>query len=279
MRPRVRSGIVVGPTHWTHPRRTHPDDLTDSSCPADLRNDPQRIVGVTAIALATSLLVQDVVVAGAGAPEYGAPITDVLAFHAQNRGPVAVAVGLGPNPQPAAAAGVPGWSSRPGPAQRQGRVVVSLRPGRGCDAVGHLGDLCGGVDRGRPVRRRRAQPSPTLELAWQLHAAGLAMALPALGTTFLGAAMATHAASLTPRGAARLLGVVGAAPARRRRGGRPWPSRTAPPMVFVRWPASRCGSCGCSRRAFGCSSHAGPLRAPALGECREHQSSCSSRRA
>ena len=36
------------------------------------------------------------------------------------------------------------------------------------------------------------------------------MALPALGTTFLGAAMATHAASLTPPWQ-RLLGVVGAA--------------------------------------------------------------------
>ncbi|HQD02216.1 MAG TPA: hypothetical protein PL150_11395, partial [Dermatophilaceae bacterium] len=54
---------------------------------------PERVVGATAIALAASLLIQNVVL-GAGAPDYGAPIADVLAFHAKNRGTVAVSVGL-----------------------------------------------------------------------------------------------------------------------------------------------------------------------------------------
>jgi hypothetical protein len=52
------------------------------------------------------------------------------------------------------------------------------------------------------------EPSPVLELAWQMHAAAFAWSLPALGTTFIGAALAAHASGLTPPWQ-RLLGVVG----------------------------------------------------------------------
>src|SRR5215210_5758916 len=38
-----------------------------------------------------------------------------------------------------------------------------------------------------------AEPTPAFELVWQLHAAAFALALPALGATFIGAALATHA--------------------------------------------------------------------------------------
>src|SRR5919202_1791038 len=51
------------------------------------------------------------------------------------------------------------------------------------------------------------EPSPVLELAWQMHAAAFAWSLPALGATFIGAALATHASGLT-RPWQRLLGVV-----------------------------------------------------------------------
>jgi heme-degrading monooxygenase HmoA len=53
-----------------------------------------------------------------------------------------------------------------------------------------------------------AEPSPAFELAWQLHAAAFALALPALGTTFIGAALAAHTSRLTPPWQ-RLLGVAG----------------------------------------------------------------------
>lgn len=43
---------------------------------------------------------------------------------------------------------------------------------------------------------------------WQLHAAALALMLPALGATFIGAAFATHASGLT-RPWQRVLGVLG----------------------------------------------------------------------
>ena len=53
-----------------------------------------------------------------------------------------------------------------------------------------------------------AEPTPAFEMAWQLHAAAFALALPALGATFIGAALATHASGLT-RPWQRLLGVTG----------------------------------------------------------------------
>jgi hypothetical protein len=53
-----------------------------------------------------------------------------------------------------------------------------------------------------------AEPTPAFELVWQLHAAAFALALPALGATFIGAALATHASGLT-RPWQRLLGVAG----------------------------------------------------------------------
>ncbi len=53
-----------------------------------------------------------------------------------------------------------------------------------------------------------SEPSPAFELAWQMHAAAFALTLPALGTTFIGAALAAHASGLTPRWQ-RSLGVAG----------------------------------------------------------------------
>jgi hypothetical protein len=52
------------------------------------------------------------------------------------------------------------------------------------------------------------EPSPAFELAWHMHAAAFALSLPALGTTLIGAALATHARRLTPRWQS-LLGVAG----------------------------------------------------------------------
>ena len=52
------------------------------------------------------------------------------------------------------------------------------------------------------------EPTPTFALIWRLHAAVFALSLPALGATFIGAALATHASGLT-RPWQRLLGVLG----------------------------------------------------------------------
>lgn len=201
------SVIVEGLTRLPHPEGPSLMTSQTAAAPAT-RNDHQRIVGVTGIALATSLLVQNVVVGGAGAPEYGAPLEDVLAFHAQNRGIVAVAVGLEAINLPLLLGFLAGLH---GLVRRSERgtswSLFALAAGATLSAiwaiyaVTWIGVVLAAGDGG--------QPSPTLELAWQLHAAGLAMALPALGTTILGAAMATHAASLTPPWQ-RVVGVVGA---------------------------------------------------------------------
>ena len=58
--------------------------------------------------------------------------------------------------------------------------------------------------------RGLTEPSPVLELAWHMHAAAFAWSLPALGTTFIAAALAAHGSGLTPPWQ-RLLGVAGGA--------------------------------------------------------------------
>src|SRR5215211_3748243 len=50
------------------------------------------VVGGAGVALAASVVVQNAVFF-AGAPTFGAPLGEVLAYHAENRGAVAVAVG------------------------------------------------------------------------------------------------------------------------------------------------------------------------------------------
>lgn len=54
----------------------------------------ERVVGATAIALAVSLLTQNVIAAVTDPPTYAAPMTEVLAYHGDNPIPVAITVGL-----------------------------------------------------------------------------------------------------------------------------------------------------------------------------------------
>ena len=179
---------------------------TATPSPTHLR--PQRVVGATAIALAASLVIQNVMLGGAGAPDYGAPIADVLAFHAKNRGAVAVAVGLEALNLPLLLGFLAGLHGLVRRRSEAGATWSRLALAAGATlsaawaiyAVAWIGVVL--------AAGQGAESTPTVQLAWHLHAAGLAMALPALGTTFLGAAMATHAASLTAPWQ-RLLGVVG----------------------------------------------------------------------
>lgn len=173
-----------------------------------IRLRPERVVGATAIALAASLLLQNVVVGGAGAPDYGAPIADVLAFHAKNRGTVALAVGLEALNLPLLLGFLAGLHGLVRRRSEAGATWSRLALAAGATlsavwaiyAVAWIGVVL--------AAGQGAESTPTLQLAWHLHAAGLAMALPALGTTFFGVAMATHAAALTAPWQ-RVLGVVG----------------------------------------------------------------------
>lgn len=167
----------------------------------------QQVVGATALALAASLALQNLVVIRVGSPGYGDPIGDVLTFHAEHRAAVGLVVGLEALNLPLLLGFVTGlhglvgrrggagadWSRLAVAAGATLAAVFALYAVLWDGVVLSAGDL--------------TEPSPVLELVWQLHAAAFALALPALGATFVGAAMASHASGLTPPWQ-RLLGVV-----------------------------------------------------------------------
>src|SRR3954447_20110776 len=166
--------------------------------PAPTRALRVRVVGATAIASAALVLIDNTVVGWAGSPTYAAPIKEVLAFHAHHSAAVAIAVGLEALTLPLLLLFVTGL-----------RGLVGRRGGAGADwsrlAVA-AGATFSAVTAFYAVlwdgvvlsAGGLTEPSPVLELVWQMHAAAFAWSLPALGTTFVGAALATHASGLTP---------------------------------------------------------------------------------
>ena len=168
----------------------------------------ERVVGATAIASAAAVLIDNVVVAWLDSPPYGAPMKEVLAFHAENRVAVAIAVGQEALNLPLLLGFVTGLHGlvgrRGGAGADWSRLAVAagatLSAVFALSAVLWIGVVLSAGE--------LAEPSPAFELVWQLHAAAFALALPALGTTFIGAALATHASRLTPPWQ-RPLGVAG----------------------------------------------------------------------
>jgi hypothetical protein len=167
-----------------------------------------RVVGATAIAVAASVVIDNTVVGWAGSPTYAAPIKEVLAFHAENRAAVEIAVGLEALTLPLLllfVTGLHGLVGRRGGAGADwSRLAVAA--GATFSAVtAFYAVLWDGVVLSAG---ELTEPSPVLEVAWRMHAAAFAWSLPALGATFIGAALATHASRLTPPWQ-RLLGVAG----------------------------------------------------------------------
>ena len=139
-----------------------------------------RVVGATAIALAASMAIQnacwlDRTSRLRGPDRGGAHLARGEPVHGRDRGRPGGAA-------PAAAArfvtglhglvGRRGWRGRVAPRGGRGRdssAVFALYAVLWIGVVLSAGDL--------------AEPSPAFELAWQLHAAAFALALPALGTT------------------------------------------------------------------------------------------------
>ena len=167
-----------------------------------------RIVGGAGVALAASVAVQNAVFVGTGAPAFGDPLGEVLAYHAENLGAVAVVVGQEAVNLPLLLLFVTGLH---GLVQRRGGAGadwsrLAVAAGATLSAVfalvmtTHIAVVL--------AADGLAEPTPAFELVWQLHAAAFALALPALGATFIGAALATHASGLT-RPWQRLLGVAG----------------------------------------------------------------------
>ena len=178
-----------------------------------------RIVGVAAVAYAASVIAQNAMFVGGvaqllglgdgtGAPTYGDPLGVVLAYHAANRGAVAAAAGLEAVNMVLLLLFV---TALHGLVQRRGGAGadwsrLAVAAGATLSALfalviaTHIAVVL--------AADGLAEPTPAFELIWQLHAAAFALALPALGATFIGAALATHASGLT-RPWQRLLGVAG----------------------------------------------------------------------
>ena len=167
-----------------------------------------RLVGAAAIALAVSVVIENALLAGTGAPAFGAPIEEVLAYYAANRNAVAIVSGLVALYLPLLLmfmTGLHGFVERRGEAGADWSRLA-LAAGATLSAIFVLVNVlqigltlsAGGL----------AEPTPEFGLVWQVHAASFALALPMLGITFTGGALAAHASGLTPAWQ-RLLGLVG----------------------------------------------------------------------
>ena len=166
------------------------------------------VVGAAAIASAALVVIDNVVVGWVDSPTYGAPLQEVLAFHADHRTAVAIAVGLEALNLPLLllfVTGLHGLVGRRGGAGADwSRLAVAA--GATFSAVfAFYAVLWDGVVLSAG---KLAEPGPEFELAWHMHAAAFALALPALGTTVVGVALAAHTSRLTPPWQ-RLLGVAG----------------------------------------------------------------------
>lgn len=175
--------------------------------PAPTRALRVRVVGAAAIASAALVLIDNTVVGGA--PTYAAPMKEVLAFHAHHSAAVATSVGLEALNVPLLLlflTGLHGLVGRRGGAGADWSRLA-LAAGATLSAVtAFYAVLWDGVVLSAG---QLTEPSPVLELAWRMHAAAFAWSMAALGTTFIGAALAAHASRLTPPWQ-RLLGVAGA---------------------------------------------------------------------
>lgn len=167
-----------------------------------------RIVGFVALAYATSMIVQNAVFAVTGSPDYNAPLGVVLTYHAENQGALAVTSGLEAMNMVLLLLFVTALHGlvvrRGGAGADWSRLAVAagatLSALFALTIATHIAVVLAAND--------LTEPNPAFELMWQLHAATFALALPVLGATFIGAALATHASGLT-RPWQRIPGVIG----------------------------------------------------------------------
>ncbi len=167
-----------------------------------------RTVGVVAVTYAASMIVQNAVFAVTGAPSYSDPLDVLLTYHAENQGALAVTSGLEAMNMILLLLFV---TALHGLVQRRGGAGadwsrLAVAAGATLSALfaltiaTHIAVVL--------AANGLSEPPPAFELMWQLHAAAFALALPALGATFIGTALATHTSGLT-RPWQRLLGVAG----------------------------------------------------------------------
>lgn len=168
----------------------------------------KRSVGVIALAYATSMLVQNLLFAVDGSPGYSDPIGVVFTYHAENQGALAITSGLETVNMVllllflTALRGL--VKGRGGQGEDWSRLAMTA--GATLSALfaifyaTHIAVIL--------ASNTLIEPNSAFEMMWQLHAAAFALSFPALGLTFIGTALATHANGLT-RPWQKALGVVG----------------------------------------------------------------------
>ena len=167
----------------------------------------KRFVGIVAIAYALSMIVQNAMF-GSDAPDYSTPISTVLTYHVENQGTLAITSGLETTNMVLLLLFITALYG-----------LIQRRGGRGADwsrlsvAAGTVFSALSALLIATHIAvvhaaNRLTELNPAFELMWQLHAAVLALMLPALGATFIGVALATHASGLTLPWQ-RVLGVLG----------------------------------------------------------------------
>lgn len=181
----------------------HKMALEDTRLPAILR-----FVGIVALAYAASMFLQIAVFGFTDAPDYNDPLDVVLTYHAENQGALAVTSGLEAANMVLLLLFV---TALHGLVQRRGGVGadwsrLAMAAGTTFSALSaltiatHITVVVAAVG--------LSEPTPSFQLMWQFHGAVFALGLPALGATFIGAALATHASGLT-RPWQVVLGVAG----------------------------------------------------------------------
>lgn len=167
-----------------------------------------RLVGAAAIAFALLWVIENVLFTVTGAPGYGDPIEDVMAYYAANRDTVAVISGLVALYLPLLLVFLAGLN---GLVERRGGVGadwsrLALAAGATLSATLVLFNVLQiglAISAGGP-----AQPTHGFEIVWQIHAAAFGLAMPMLAATCIGGAIAAHASGLT-RTWQLVLGLVG----------------------------------------------------------------------
>src|SRR4028118_29009 len=179
-------------------RGTRMSEAATPAVAAGNRVSTTRIVGGAGVALAASVVVQNAVFfVGTEAPTYAAPLGEVLAYHAENRGVVAVSVGLEAVKLPLlllfvtglhglvqrrGGAGADGWrlagagggadSGGAAPGRRRGGLVAA-RGGSRSDALGGIRPLSDHAHRGRARRGWPGRADPRLRAGLAAPCRGL----------------------------------------------------------------------------------------------------------
>lgn len=167
-----------------------------------------RFVGAAAMAVAVLVIVENVVLAATGAPSFASPMNEVLDYYAANRAAVAIASGVVAVYLPLLLLFLTGLEGLVGRRGAKGAEWARLAVAAGATLSGVF-VLVNVLQVGLALSAGgQSEPTPLLELVWRVHAAAFALALPMLGATFAGTALATHASGLTPAWL-RMLGLVG----------------------------------------------------------------------